>query len=368
MARVRRRFGAGVIARLVLTSAVATAPSLMVALHDEPDTQPMAAVAPQPAFPDGPLTATPAVGPSTVSHVVGPPPPTAVSASGVLNIPAIALTAYRNADGLMARIEPDCGVSWNLLAGIGQIESRHAFGGKTDDHGTAADPIFGPTLDGSLPGNEIILAGRSSGRTVYARAMGPMQFLPSTWTHYAADGNGDGHADSQNLFDATLAAARYLCSGGLNLHDRAQLITAVLRYNNSMPYTQNVLGWAEAYASGVPPAYLPPITGPIRPLGSTRSVARPANAGPAESRSGAAQSEPEETYTETWAQRNSGRSGTGSPASRSDSSPAGSSSTSVPDSVRTGSSSSATGTTRSDTSTPRVKFGNGRSGGVRDTE
>lgn len=378
MARVRRGLsraartpaaGAEVIARLVLTSAVATAPSLIVALHHAPDIQPTAAVAPRPTFPDGPLAATPAVmDPTTVSHVVGPPPPAAVSAAGVLNIPAIALTAYRNADGLMARIEPGCGVSWNMLAGIGQIESRHAFGGRTDDRGTAVEPIFGPTLDGSLPGNEIIVAGRTSGRTVYARAMGPMQFLPSTWTHYAADGDSDGHADAQNLFDATLAAARYLCSGGLNLHDRAQLITAVLRYNNSMAYTQNVLGWADAYATGVPPVYLPPITGPIRPLGSTRSVARATNPDPGQSRSGDTQSEPDAIRTETWAERNAGRTGAGSPTGGTGSSPTGTRSASEPGGAHTGSSGRATGITRSDTSTPRVKFGNGRSGGVRDTE
>ena len=63
--------------------------------------------------------------------------------------------------------------------------------------------------------------------------MGPMQFLPGTWSRYASDGNGDGKADVQNVFDATLAAARYLCSGGLNLRDQSQVMTAILRYNNS---------------------------------------------------------------------------------------------------------------------------------------
>jgi hypothetical protein len=74
-------------------------------------------------------------------------------------------------------------------------------------------------------------------------------------------------ADPQNLFDATLAAARYLCSGGLDPSDPAQVMAAILRYNNSMPYAQNVLGWAAAYATGVVPVDLPPITGPPPPLG-----------------------------------------------------------------------------------------------------
>ena len=92
-----------------------------------------------------------------------------------------------------------------------------------------------------------------SGRVTYARAMGPMQFLPGTWARYASDGDGDGKADVQNLYDSTLAAARYLCSGNLNLRDRSQVMTAILRYNNSVAYAQNVLGWAAAYATGVVP-------------------------------------------------------------------------------------------------------------------
>ena len=101
----------------------------------------------------------------------------------------------------------------------------------------------------------------------YARAMGPMQFLPGTWSRYASDGDGDGKAEVQNLFDSTLAAARYLCSGGLNLRDQSHVMAAILRYNNSMAYARNVLGWAGAYATGVVPVDLPPITGPVPAIG-----------------------------------------------------------------------------------------------------
>lgn len=109
--------------------------------------------------------------------------------------------------------------------------------------------------------------------------MGPMQFLPGTWARYASDGKGDGVADPQNLFDSTLAAARYLCSGGLNLRDQSQVLTAILRYNNSMPYAQNVLGWAAAYATGVVPVDLPPMTGPPPPLGDAH-LEHPEGLGP----------------------------------------------------------------------------------------
>ena len=102
--------------------------------------------------------------------------------------------------------------------------------------------------------NEIIVQSRTADRIIYARAMGPMQFLPGTWARYAADGDRDGKANVQNLFDSTLAAARYLCSGGLNLRDQSQVMAAILRYNNSMAYVANVLAWSAAYSTGVTPS------------------------------------------------------------------------------------------------------------------
>jgi membrane-bound lytic murein transglycosylase B len=195
-----------------------------------------------------------------------PLPAAVVNSSSAVGVPSMALAAYRSAEQKMAASDPGCGISWNLLAGIGRIESGHANGGATDGRGTAVRPIYGPALDGTLPGNEVIVQSSAGGQVSYARAMGPMQFLPGTWARYAADGDGDGVADPQNLYDSTLAAARYLCSGGLNLRDQSQVMTAILRYNNSMPYARNVLGWAGAYATGVVPMDLPPVTGPAPPL------------------------------------------------------------------------------------------------------
>jgi membrane-bound lytic murein transglycosylase B len=74
-----------------------------------------------------------------------------------------------------------------------------------------------------------------------------MQVLPETWKRYAADGNGDGVIDPQNLFDAALTTGRYLCDGGLDLRDPEQQVAAVLRYNNSMEYVSDVRGWAAGY-------------------------------------------------------------------------------------------------------------------------
>ncbi len=267
-------FGIAVITPLVFAGAVGGAPYIF------PNTPSAvrAAITPVAAVsPSGPDMSGPGVivaqHPPTSFHIAAatisaPPPPKIVNAPGALGIPTIALSAYRNAEMKMAAEAPGCGVSWNLLAGIGRIESGHANGGAVDAHGTAVAPIYGPALDGTLPGNEVIVQNSGGGGVTYARAMGPMQFLPGTWARYAADGKGDGAPNPQNLFDSTLAAARYLCSGGLNLRDANGVMAAILRYNNSMPYAQNVLGWAAAYATGVVPVDLPPIVGPPPPLGS----------------------------------------------------------------------------------------------------
>lgn len=171
------------------------------------------------------------------------PTPTGPSVQG---IPAVALAAYRNAELVLAQTQPGCGIDWSLLAGIGRIESGHAGGGNTDADGTTVSPILGPALDGTLSGNEVIGDGQGG----YVRAIGPMQFLPSTWSAYASDGNGDGDPDPNNVFDAALGAARYLCSGGLDLRDSDQRVRAVLRYNNSTAYASDVLGWSSNYSGG----------------------------------------------------------------------------------------------------------------------
>lgn len=195
----------------------------------------------------------------------------ALNASEALHIPPTALAAYRNADRVMAETDPGCGVSWNLLAGIARVESMHPGGDATDIRGTAVEPVYGPALDGTRPGNNI--AVRSNPHT------GPMQLLAGTWVRYKSDSAGDGVADPQTLYDAALAAASYLCSGGLNLRDEKKLTTAVLRYHNSMLYARNVIGWAAAYGTGVVPANLPLVTGP-RPLLDDAHLDNPEGLGP----------------------------------------------------------------------------------------
>jgi membrane-bound lytic murein transglycosylase B len=278
-----RALSVAMITPLVFASAVgAAAPRALTpttALRGAVVT-PVAAVATQQSGPGVVTVARPPTSLHIVAATVSAPPPTVVvNTPGALGIPTMALSAYRNAERMIAGADPGCGISWNLLAGIGRIESMHANGGATDARGTAVRPIYGPALNGTLPGNEVVVQSSTGGEISYARAMGPMQFLPGTWARYASDGDGDGAADPQNLYDSTLAAARYLCSGGLDLRDQSQVMSAILRYNNSMPYARNVLGWAAAYATGVVPVELPPLTGPAPALGDVH-LEHPEGIGP----------------------------------------------------------------------------------------
>ena len=190
-----------------------------------------------------------------------------------LGIPEIVLNAYRSAELVMMTEAPGCGIPWHLLAGIGRIESGHANGGKTTSVGTTVTPILGPVLDGRLAGNEVI---RDTDKGAID-GVGPMQFIPATWAGYASDGNGDGIKDPNNVFDAALSAAKYLCSGGLNLRDVAQETKAVLRYNNSAAYAANVIMWSTAYKNGVIPSGQLPYTSGINTGSSAINAAASAD-------------------------------------------------------------------------------------------
>lgn len=168
-------------------------------------------------------------------------------------IPATVLAAYQRAADAMARSNPRCGLDWTVLAAIGKVESNHAGNGDVTAGGKARQPILGPLLDGTN-GTAMILsaAGTPSGPGGrFERAEGPMQFLPSTWAKWAADGSGDGTRDIQNVFDATLAAARYLCAGNADLSTAYGLRDAILRYNPSLSYLDLVTYWIRVYDKGV---------------------------------------------------------------------------------------------------------------------
>src|SRR4051794_17550905 len=131
-----------------------------------------------------------------------------ISSLGVMSMSALYSTFYHQA----AKTCP--GLSWTVLAAIGQVESGH---------------------------------GRNPGVSS-AGALGPMQFLPSTFAHYAVDGDLNGRLDIMSPGDAIFTAARYLCANGAGGGGDA-LYNAVWHYNHADWYVQLVLGLAQKYAA-----------------------------------------------------------------------------------------------------------------------
>ena len=105
------------------------------------------------------------------------------------------------------------GLSWTVLAAIGQVESGH---------------------------------GRNNGPSS-AGALGPMQFMPATWKSYGVDGDGDGKSDIWSPYDAVPTAAKYLCANGAG-QGGEKLRKSIWFYNHSWDYVNKVMGIADAYA------------------------------------------------------------------------------------------------------------------------
>lgn len=250
-----------------------------------------------------PLPALPQSSAASLPAAFAPSVPSAATANG---IPAQALEAYQRGAQLVGAADPACGIDWALIAAIGKIESDHGryAGNGLDASGTVRPGIFGIPLNGS---NSTAVVHDSDGGVidrdpVWDRAVGPMQFIPGTWRTVGVDADGDGVKNPQNLSDAATATAVYLCSGPGDLTQPADLRSAILRYNQSEPYVQQVIAIADGYRRGVSvlPAqalsaeqrngspYLPsgaePSTGPsaptVRPAAASKRSPQPA-AGPA---------------------------------------------------------------------------------------
>jgi Transglycosylase SLT domain len=113
---------------------------------------------------------------------------------------------------------PTCpGLSWTVLASIGQVESGHGRNPSTSSAG----------------------------------AMGPMQFEPATFASYAVDGDHDGSASIMDPADAIFTAAHYLCANGAGFGPHA-LAGAILHYNHAVWYVDMVLTLSKMYASSYP--------------------------------------------------------------------------------------------------------------------
>ncbi|GHE34387.1 hypothetical protein GCM10017771_51990 [Streptomyces capitiformicae] len=186
------------------------------------------------------------------------------------DIPARMLAAYKKAVQQVGKYVPKCqGMRWPILAGIARVESNHAVGRNIAAGGDIRPKIYGVLLNGSGAGGNTTVfpdtdGGKWDGTASGERAVGPFQFLPSTWEGVGEDASGDKTADPHNADDAALGAAVYLCAGGRDLTKRAQLKAAILQYNHSGEYVANVLGWIDQYTAAVKDPDLKNVTGKVR--------------------------------------------------------------------------------------------------------
>lgn len=170
-------------------------------------------------------------------------------------IPAIALDAYRTASDAAPGVADGCEVDWRVLAAIGKVESDHGRVGEERtlaSDGTIRPPIRGLALDGTA-GRQAIHdtdGGVLDGDPVWDRAMGPLQFIPTTWSELGRDGNRDRRADPDNLYDAALTTVAHLCTREPGDYARRDdLRRALISYNASERYANEVLGWVDRYAA-----------------------------------------------------------------------------------------------------------------------
>lgn len=232
------------------------------------------------------------------------------------DIPLVTFNAYVIASRVLAIEQPNCGIDWSMLAGIGRIESQHGliFNNELDVDGNPSDLIRGPALDGrilsgaefltdgaevpppsdrteaiQLEGAEGVEAvdgaeavelpvikrlalisdtdgGRLDADTTYDRAVGPMQFIPQTWRTYEADANLDDIKDPQNVYDASLASARYLCNAAGSMTNEEGERRAYFAYNHDEEYTENV------FKAGIRYAKLIDLPDDVNPLSTTSEL------------------------------------------------------------------------------------------------
>jgi hypothetical protein len=168
-----------------------------------------------------------------------------------VGIPVVAVQAYGYAELVVGRQMPNCHLSWTTIAALADVESAHgsANGAVLGADGAVQPPIYGLPLDGK-GGRQLIRdtdQGTIDGDTTYDRAVGPLQFIPSTWKENAVDADNNGVADPNDIDDASLTAAVYLCKNGRNMSKADAWWEAILSYNAVRPYAQRVFDAANLY-------------------------------------------------------------------------------------------------------------------------
>ncbi|HVU71647.1 MAG TPA: hypothetical protein VHE83_01675, partial [Mycobacteriales bacterium] len=171
-----------------------------------------------------------------------------------VGIPALARAAYVRAAASADAAKPSCGLTWQQLAAVGYVTSEH--GSRGGRHLTAAGeaptPLFAPLLDGHA-GIEYADSdhGALDGSSRFDRGVGPFAIVPFVWRTWGADGNGDGVRDPQQIDDAALTAADFLCVATPTVRTGAGFHAALHTYDSDLGFAQTVADVARTYA-GLP--------------------------------------------------------------------------------------------------------------------
>lgn len=255
--------GVGAASGAVLIPATATDRAAGTATPTPEATDSLAPDAGGPGATNGPFTpyptgtAVPTTGTSTGPGTTSGRPADVLAgwasqAAAKVDVPHVAMQAYGYAELVLAQTNPSCNLRWTTLAAIGKVESNHGrFNSTLSPNGQSLPKIFGPPLNGQ-GGTQRILdtdQGQLDGDPTYDRAIGPMQFIPTTWRLHAVDADNDQAKDPNDIDDAALAAGNYLCQGGRDLSNGQDWRNAILSYNNVAPYAQSVFDAANDYGA-----------------------------------------------------------------------------------------------------------------------
>ena len=148
-----------------------------------------------------------------------------------------------------------CSVSAELLGAIGIAVSDHGLvrGASYSADGTLQPELYGESGDGSRANLATLIDtdfGAIDGDEVWDRPVGPFQLLPVSWRLHGGDANGDGIEDPQNLWDASAAAAEFLCAMGAG--PEGNDVRALRTYTGSDGLSQRVLGLYEQLLANSP--------------------------------------------------------------------------------------------------------------------
>lgn len=199
-------------------------------------------------------TTVPTLPPVSVGRVDVERRVAAAFATDTGDIPVTAMLAYQHAAIVLDEVDGTCALTWTMLAAIGDVESDHGRSGGAvlDEDGLSNPLIRGIRLDGRGPVAEVADtdAGQTDGDKRWDRAVGPMQFLPATWDTVGVDADGDGQRSADDLDDAAMGAAVFLCAAPGTLDSRSGVRAALHRYNASWAYVARVIALEHAYRIG----------------------------------------------------------------------------------------------------------------------